>query len=180
MKWACALTLAAAVALVAGCTGSGPAPSSLPTISQSSVQPTADTAVTPSVVASIDVSAQVRAASLRYFSVASRALATGDTTELESLSTAGCPCRTLVKEIKRIYDGGSFRGKGYGHVDVRVHDVSSSAASAEVKAVAYPYDELDANGHVVTHSQGGFSHNDFSFVRNPNGDWIIGYSVNLS
>jgi hypothetical protein len=164
---------AACLVAVAGC-GSDPKPKVLPSLS-STPSTTATSTTSPGLV-----EAEVEAAVRHYFDVANEALLTGRTGELKSLSSSECPCRDLVRQIDKAFQGGGrMQGASFRITSLKVHDLRNKTAATEVSARVAPYKILAAGGEVLEQSSGGQLRADFSLVRE-GAQWLVVQSVDLS
>ena len=165
--------LVAALLALPGCSDDPEQPGTLPTRSQSP-EPTSSSATPESPEEQIETTMQ------EYFAATNTAFRTGDVATLRSFTTASCPCRRAVDVIEEtVANGGRFENLRYDVQSIRVHDVDSGAALAEVVAKLPPYKVYDGDGDVVENSPGGRLHTDFSLSRSGSGEWIIGNAVNL-
>ena len=118
-----------------------------PTISGT---PTSAATATASPPISADVIAMhVRATARAYIDDFNIALATGDTTKIEALTSSTCGCRSLVNEIKQM----SAKGERYDGVVFTVKSIDvtylAAGASGDVKYAISAGRILDASGTEV-------------------------------
>ena len=167
-----AALLVCAVLVLTACSDDPQQPGSLPSDTPSATSSSAvPLPVTPE--------EQVEATMIAYFEETNEAFKSGDVSDLRRFSTSGCPCRDAADGIEEtIKSGGRFEDLRYEVTSVKVHDVLSDTASAEVKAIVPPYKVYDAAGEVIEESNGGTLHTDFSLVKHGN-NWIIGNALNL-
>ncbi len=159
----------ATAALLAGCSSGTTQARALPTPSRTSVSPSP----------SPTVEQQVEAAVREYFDAANHALATGDTTHLESLSLPGCGCRELVAFVKKTYASGLRPKSAAFEVGaVLVHDLVGATAAATAEVGMDEYDDVDSAGHVVMHYPAHHGNQDLSLVQH-GVRWVISNAVRL-
>jgi hypothetical protein len=136
-----------------------------------------DTSANPT---SADVSAsQVRATARAFIDDFNIALATGDVTKIEALTSPTCGCRSLVNTIKQM----SARGERYDGVlfTLKSIDVSFLAAGAS-GAINYSISAgrvLNAAGAEVRASSPTPDGRADLFVISANGDWMVQQSILL-
>jgi predicted lipid-binding transport protein (Tim44 family) len=162
---------AACLVAVAGC-GSDPKPKVLPSLS-STPSATATSTTSPG-----SVEAEVEAAVRHYFDVAQKAANTGNTTELESLSTPTCGCRQLVQSIKKTYAHGRSLGVQFLVHSTQVHDVRNRTAGAIVEFSVSAYRDVDESGRVVQTYEPVIGRDDMSWVSSQ-GRWLLTNEVRL-
>ena len=126
------------------------------------------------------VEEQVEAAVRAYYAELTRAAQTNDTSILKTMSTKGCPCYRAVRVIQRnLRQGESTPDAKFALTMVRVHHVDGRTASAEIRTSDSPYDVLNESGRVVDQVAAQSTHLDISYVRGPDGQWIIGNTFNF-
>jgi hypothetical protein len=141
----------AAIALVASCSTKtdSSAPTKLPPPITATPTPTPTQTPGPEV--------EVEQAVRTYFATADRAVKTGDTAQLVTLSLPSCPCRGLVQDINTVYANGRADNAALTLMAVKIKEVQGSTAGAEVQYVVPAYKVVDHQGHVteeVPYSQG--------------------------
>jgi hypothetical protein len=125
------------------------------------------------------VEQQVEAAVRAYIAGANQAFESGDVAAMLTVTEPNCPCRGLVRSIRRVYrSGGKYEGTRYNLVSIKIHDVFGESASAEVRAKVPPYRVIRANGAVSEDSSGGQLHTDFALIRRE-GTWRLSNSFDL-
>lgn len=168
------LSLALALsAVLAGCTGDGDKPQTLPTIKSpspaASPSPPMTTAAPTSDMSARGVEAFIRS----YYAEINRAIETGDVKALTSYSIPACPCRRLVASIMAKSAGSSIRG---GHFTIHVvspHDVMPTLAGAQVLYDVEEAKVVKPDGTVVqTVKAESGARDDLSLVRS-NGKWLV-------
>ena len=155
---------------VVGCTGSDPKPATI-----STPPGTPD----PSTPSTANPTQQVEAAVRGYYAELTHAAQTNDTSVLKTLTTKGCPCYRSVGVItKNVEQGETTPGATFRVTFIRVHDLESSDAAAEVRTHGSDYDVIRGS-KVVDHVDALNSHLDLSLVKSADGKWIIGNEFNL-
>jgi hypothetical protein len=153
-----------------GCTGSDPKPATI------STPPTTPAPSTPSATSPAQ---QVEAAVRAYYAELTHAAQTNDTSVLKTLTTKGCPCYRSVGVItKNVAQGEKTPDANFRVVSIRVHDLQSTDAAAEVRTHGSAYDVIRGS-KVVDHVDATNSHLDLSLVKSSDGKWIIGNEFNL-
>jgi hypothetical protein len=125
------------------------------------------------------IAMNVRATAQAFVDDFNIALATGDTTKIEALTSTTCGCRQLVNTIKQHtakgerYDGVSFT--------LRSIEVSFLAAGAngEIKYSVSAGHVLDASGKQVTATTPTPDGDNDLFIINVDGRWIVQQSTLL-
>ena len=160
------------LALVAGCSdepkaGTIKPPRSTPTTSTASPTP-----ATPE--------AEVEAAVRAYYAELTRAAKTGDSTTLKTMTTTACPCYRPVRVIHRNQVAG-YRTPdvNFQVASVRVHDIETHVAGAEVRTSEAPYDVVDADRKVIGHVKARHNYLDLSLVQRATGEWVIANEFDL-
>lgn len=172
------ICLAALAATLAGCAASsGTAPKVLPAASAAGAK-AAGTTGDATTASSTGEAAAVEAAVRHYFAVANQALATGDVQPLEALSLPGCGCRSLVKEIQREYSIGRPEGARIIVESVKVHDLTTGTAGAEVVVDVPAYRELNDTAQVVANYPANRSEQDLS-LELVSTRWLVSNGVDL-
>jgi hypothetical protein len=167
----CALVVG--LLIVPGCTDDPEQPGTLPTRSPS---PTPTTTSASPATPEEEVEAAVRA----YYAELTRAAQTNDTSQLQQMTTRGCPCRRPVRIIKGFADRGWTAPDAEFLVTlVNVRDADSRQAVVEVKTADAAYTVIDRSGSVVDKIDGRTTHVDLSLVRTPSNTWIIANEVDL-
>lgn len=147
VRWGTVVGLLLTVAVTGGCV-EGPEEGGTPP-PLASGSPTPAPSLSPKPTAS-DVE-QITALSKDYFAEANKALNTGDTRKLRSLSTTTCRCLASAEYVEKQWKTGSLRAPGY----FRVSQVSGATVSSPIRAttnVVYTTGQeaqLDAAGRVV-------------------------------
>jgi hypothetical protein len=164
-----------AAAGLCACSGSDPQPSTLspsPSPSTSNASPS-PSATTPE--------QQIEAAVRTYYAELTKAAQTQDTSVLATLSTRGCPCFNVVRGIRDARSQGQTSPDASWTVStVKVSQVKSRTASAEVEYTVSPYDVLKRDGSVQRHFDQQTGHVALSMVRgSDSGPWIIGNLFDL-
>ncbi len=142
--------------------------------------PTSAAAVDASPPTSADVIAtNVRATAQAYIADFNIALATGDVTRIEALTSSTCGCRSLVNEIKQMaakgerYDGVVFTVKSIDVTDL------AAGASGDVKYAISAGRVLDAAGTEVRATLPRPDEENDLFMTNSNGHWTVQQSYLL-
>ena len=122
---------------------------------------------------------EVAATMQAYFEAANVMFMTGNVEPIRAFSTSGCSCRAITNSVARVAQrGGRYEGARYVVESIRVHDLDTGSAVAEVKAQVPPYKVIDSEGKITEDSDGGILHTDFSLVRRED-RWVIGNAFNL-
>ena len=91
------------------------------------------------------------AALVEYVGVVNRALRTGDTEELATMSAQRCPCRELVAFIDESYaDRAELIGASFDVGELSVQDLSGRQARVRARVAVSGYDVRNRDGLVVT------------------------------
>jgi hypothetical protein len=127
-----------------------------------------------------DVTAMnVRATARAYIADFNIALATGDVTKIEALTSATCGCRSLVNQIKQM----SAKGERYDGVVFTIKSIDvtylAAGASGDVKYTISAGRVLDATGTEVRESPPAPDEENDLFIISSNGHWIVQQSYLL-
>jgi hypothetical protein len=154
-----------------GCTGSDPEPATI------STPPTTPVPSTPTTTSPAQ---QVEAAVRAYYAELTRAAQTNDTSVLKTLTTKGCPCYRPVRVIDRNAQRG-YRtpDASFKVVGIKIHDLESKNAAAQVRTSEAPYDVIDMSAKKIGHVSARRSFLDLSLVQGPSGQWIIANEFDL-
>jgi hypothetical protein len=160
------LMVAVLVLGAAGCSDAPAKPgtikSSTPSVEASSPTPTA-----------MPAEQQVEAAVRAYYAELTHAAQTNDTSDLKRMLAENCPCFRAVRVIEAGVGRGEITPDAAWALDaVRVHDVTGSAAVAEVRYRVNAYDVLGRDGTVIDHVARRVNHFDISLVESQ-GHWIV-------
>ncbi len=169
--------LLAAGAVVAGCSGDGDKPQSLPTLSA----PATAASQTPSASASPAASAAgVEAFIKSYYDEINRAIQSGQVSALRALSSPSCGCRQLADFIEHGNGGPNVTGGRFTIVAIRTHDFSLSLSKAEVTYDVAAAVIRNGSGQVVRRLPPyNSAKDDISVVRQGDG-WLIAEVVELT
>ena len=142
--------------------------------------PTSAATVDPSPPTSADVIAtNVRATAQEYIADFNVALATGDVTKIEALTSPTCGCRVLVNTIKQM----SAQGQRYDGVTFTIKSIDvtylAAGASGDVKFSISAGRVVDAAGNEVRGSSPTPNQENDLFMVDSNGRWIVQQSYLL-
>jgi len=151
---------------LAACGGSAEQPTTLPSRDLAS---TPDTSAAPTPTAS-GPAAAVEAAVRTYYATLTKAAQRNDSSLLDGLVDAGCPCAAATQVIAdNASRGQTTPDAAFVVQSVRPHDVEGSVAIAEVTYQASVYDVQETGGQVVSRVDAHRSHLDLSLVKSDEG-----------
>ena len=142
-----------AMVALAGCTAQAAKPSTLPSVAPSSPSPSPSASPTPSPSArpvGTDVQ-QIAALARDYFVERNRAIRTGDTARVRSLSTGDCQCNAFAANVERVWRAGGAICPMYYNIG-RVTFPTLTSPTAGFATVLYTRNKsvyLDKSGHPI-------------------------------
>lgn len=159
---------------VSGSPSPGPAGSASASVTASpSRTPTSTVGAPPDPTSANVVAVNVRATARAFIDDFNIALATGDVTKIEALTSPTCGCRTLVNTIK----AHSAKGERYDGVAFTLKSIDvtflAAGASGEVKYSISAGRIVDAAGKEVSSLSATPDGDADLFVNSPNGRWIV-------
>jgi hypothetical protein len=141
--------------------------------------PTSTDSVITSSTSADAISVHVRATAQAFIDDFNIALATGDTTKIEALTSPTCGCRQLVNTIKQM----SARGEHYDGVALTLKSVDvavlAAGASGDVKYSFSAGTIVDATGKEIDTSGAEPDGETDLFIISANGRWIVQQSILL-
>jgi hypothetical protein len=180
--------VASAPALTAAVSPASPSPNGADSSTAAAVMPESPAiSGTPTSAASANVSPlpadvisqHVRATAQAFVDDFNIALATGDTTKIEALTSPTCGCRRLVNSIKQMsstgehYDGVVFTAKS---IDV---ELLAAGASGDVKYSISAGSVVDATGKEINATTSTPDGETDLFIISAGGGWIVQQSILL-